>query len=77
MDEIEEPVIVTRDRDGHHPKREYGIAEIVPANKEPGGGIRDRSHLIVFEVNPRNAVAFFVSTNMFRRRASCQRAKLR
>jgi hypothetical protein len=49
----------------------------VPANKVPGGGVGDRSHLIVFEVNPRNAVAFFASTNMFRQRASCQRAKLR
>ena len=35
MHEIKEPVIVARDRDRHHTKREHGITEIVPAD-QPG-----------------------------------------
>jgi len=44
MDEIEEPVIVARDCERHHAKREHGITEIVPADKLPGVGIGNRGH---------------------------------
>jgi len=40
MDEIEEPVIVARDCERHHAKREHGITEIVPADKLPLGRYR-------------------------------------
>ncbi len=44
MDEIEKPVIVARDCERHHAKREHGITEIVLADKLPGVGIGNCGH---------------------------------